>query len=134
MLFRSSSETDLSQGHSLSYTRIIRPSLVNEVRLSFVRAATHVMAADDAGQRVEGVEILIQDRTRLDAPALGVEIVAALWKLYGTAFQIDRVDRLLRNRNVFEQIKGGKDPRSIASGWQADLNRFKARRARYLLY
>lgn len=99
---------------------------------------SYVAASDKlypfAGQRVEGVEILIQDRTRLDAPALGVEIVAALWKLYGTAFQIDRVDRLLRNRNVFEQIKGGKDPRSIASGWQADLNRFKARRARYLLY
>ena len=87
-----------------------------------------------AGQRVEGVEILIHDRTRLDAPALGVEVVAALWRLYGTAFQIDRVDRLLRNRAVFDQIKAGKDPRNIAAGWQAELNRFKARRARYLLY
>jgi len=87
-----------------------------------------------AGQRVEGVEILIHDRARLDAPALGVEIVAALWKLYGAAFQIDRVDRLLRNRVVFDQIKAGKDPRAIAASWQADLNRFKARRARYLLY
>jgi len=87
-----------------------------------------------AGQRVEGVEILIHDRTRLDAPALGVEIVASLWKLYGAAFQIDRVDRLLRNRTVFDQIKAGKDPRAIAASWQADLNRFKARRARYLFY
>jgi len=87
-----------------------------------------------AGQRVEGVEILIHDRARLDAPALGVEVVAALWKLYGTAFQIDRVDRLLRNRSVFDQIKNGTDPRKIAASWQADLNRFKARRARYLLY
>ena len=99
---------------------------------------SYVAASDKlypfAGQRVQGVEILIQDRTRLDAPALGVEIVAALWKLYGTAFQIDRVDRLLRNRAVFEQIKTGKDPRTIVMGWQADLNRFKARRARYLLY
>jgi uncharacterized protein YbbC (DUF1343 family) len=97
-----------------------------------------VAAADKlypfAGQRVEGFEILIHDRTRLDAPALGVEIVAALWKLYGTTFQIDRVDRLLRNRSVLEQIKAGKDPHTIAAGWQADLNRFKARRARYLLY
>ncbi|WP_066824589.1 exo-beta-N-acetylmuramidase NamZ family protein [Sphingomonas mali] len=87
-----------------------------------------------AGQRVEGVEILLQDRTGVDAPALGVEIVAALWRLYGTAFEIDRVDRLLRNRAVFDQIKSGKDPRTIAASWQADLNRFKTRRARYLLY
>jgi len=99
---------------------------------------SYVAASDKlypfAGQRVQGVEILIHDRIRLDAPALGVEIVSALWKSYGATFQIDRVDRLLRNRAVFEQIKAGKDPRSIASGWQADLTRFKARRARYLLY
>ncbi|MBW8840469.1 MAG: DUF1343 domain-containing protein [Sphingomonadales bacterium] len=87
-----------------------------------------------AGQRVEGIEVLIQDRARLDAPALGVEIVAALWKLYGTAFQIDRVGRLLHNRDVLDQIKAGTDPRTIAASWQAELDRFKARRARYLLY
>lgn len=87
-----------------------------------------------AGQRVEGVEILLQDRTRVDAPALGVEIVAALWKLYGTTFQVDRIDRLLHNRAVLDQIKAGVDPRTIAASWQADLNRFKTRRARYLLY
>lgn len=99
---------------------------------------SYVAASDKlypfAGQRVEGVEILIHDRTRLDAPALGVEVVAALWKLYGSAFQIDRVDRLLRNRAVLDQIKAGIDPRRIAAGWQAGLDRFKARRARYLLY
>ena len=99
---------------------------------------SYVAAADKlypfAGQHVEGVEILLHDRTRLDAPALGVEVVAALWKLYGTTFQIDRIDRLLHDRAVLDQIKAGVDPRTIAIGWQADLNRFKARRARYLLY
>lgn len=87
-----------------------------------------------AGQRVEGAEILLHDRARLDAPALGVEVVAALWKLYGKTFEIDRIDRLLHNRIVLDQIKAGVDPRAIATGWQPDLNRFKARRARYLLY
>jgi hypothetical protein len=41
---------------------------------------------------------------------------------------------LLHNRPVLDQIKTGMDPRRIAAGWQADLARFKARRARYLLY
>jgi uncharacterized protein YbbC (DUF1343 family) len=87
-----------------------------------------------AGQRVEGVEIIIHDRARLDAPELGVETVAALWKLYGASFQIDRIERLLRNRTVFDRIKAGVDPREVAAGWQPELALFKARRARYLLY
>ena len=102
------------------------------------RPASYVAASDKlypyAGQRVEGVEIVIRDRNRLDAPALGVETVAALWKLYGTRFEIDRVERLLRNRPVLDRIKAGVDPRRIAAEWQPDLARFKARRAHYLLY
>lgn len=99
---------------------------------------TYVPANDKlypfAGQRVQGVEVLLLDREKIDAPALGVEAVAALWKLYGASFEIEKVDRLLRNRAVLDQIKAGVDPRKIAAGWQAELNRFKARRARYLLY
>lgn len=86
------------------------------------------------GQRVEGVEVIVDDRDRLDAPLLGVEAVSALWKLYGSKFEIDRVDRLLRDRAMLDRIKAGEDPRRIAAAWQPALNRFKARRARYLLY
>jgi uncharacterized protein YbbC (DUF1343 family) len=102
------------------------------------RPVAYVAASDPlypyAGQAIEGVEIVIRDRDRLDAPELGVETVAALWKLYGAQFEIDRVDRLLRNRPVLDQIKAGVDPRKIAAGWQAELIRFKTRRAHYLLY
>ena len=101
-------------------------------------AVSYVVAGDrlypGAGQRVGGVEIILRDRTRIDAPALGVEVVAALWKLYGTTFQIDHVERLLHNRAVFDRIKAGADPRVIAASWRAELARFKALRARYLLY
>ena len=87
-----------------------------------------------AGQHIEGVEIVIRDRDRLDAPELGLETVAALWRLYGERFEIDRVDRLLRNRPILDRIKAGVDPSRIAAEWQADLTRFKARRAHYLFY
>lgn len=86
------------------------------------------------GERVEGVEITVLDRDRVDVPALGIEVVAALWRLYGERFEIDKVDRLLRNRTVLDQIRRGVDPRSIAAGWKPELERYKARRARYLLY
>lgn len=86
------------------------------------------------GQRVEGVEIQVNDRNALDAPELGMEAVSALWKLYPKNFQIDRVDRLLLNQTVLNQIKAGEDPRKIAAGWQSELAQFKRQRAKYLLY
>lgn len=87
-----------------------------------------------AGQRCEGVEIVVNDRHVVDGPELGVEVASALWKLYPSSFQVDRVDRLLLNKGVLEQIKSGKDPRDIAAGWQAELEAFKRVRAKYLLY
>jgi uncharacterized protein YbbC (DUF1343 family) len=86
------------------------------------------------GERVEGVEIVVNNRDVLDAPELGVEAACALWKLYPTNFQVDKVDRLLLNKEVTEQIKAGKDPRDIAASWKPKLEEFKARRAKYLLY
>jgi hypothetical protein len=70
----------------------------------------------------------------LDVPELGVEAVSALWKLYPKTFQIDKVDRLLLNHTVLDQIKSGEDPRKIAEGWQTELSAFKAVRSKYLLY
>ncbi len=86
------------------------------------------------GEHCEGVEVLLNDRNALDAPELGIEAVAALWKLYPDKFQVDRVDRLLLNKGVLDQIKAGTDPRVIASGWQKDLAAYKTRRQIYLLY
>ena len=86
------------------------------------------------GERVEGVEIQVNDRNVLDAPELGIEAVSALWKLYPKNFQVDKVDRLLLNKGVLDQIKAGEDPRKIAAGWQSELAAFTAVRAKYLLY
>ncbi len=99
---------------------------------------TYVPAGDAqykySGERVEGVEVIITERTAVDMPALGVEAVAALRKLYPDKAEIDGVDRLLLNTAVADQIKAGIDPRAIVAGWQADLNAFKAKRLPYLLY
>ena len=86
------------------------------------------------GKRVEGVEIIVNDRNALDAPELGIEAASALWKLYPNSFQVDKVDRLLVNHRVLDQIKAGEDPRRIAAGWQSELEGFKKVREKYLLY
>jgi uncharacterized protein YbbC (DUF1343 family) len=86
------------------------------------------------GERVEGVEIIVNDRNALDAPELGIEAVSAFWKLYPNRFQVDKVDRLLVNHRILDQIKSGEDPRRIAAGWQSELEGFKRVREKYLLY
>jgi uncharacterized protein YbbC (DUF1343 family) len=86
------------------------------------------------GQRCEGVEIIVNDRHVIDGPELGIEVGSAIWKLYPADYQVDRIDRLLLNKSVLEQLKSGTDPRQIAAAWQNELNAFKARRQNYLLY
>lgn len=86
------------------------------------------------GERCEGIEVTVNDRDVLDAPELGIEAISALWKLYPDRFQIDRVDRLLLNKPVLDQIKAGTDPRAIAAGWQGELRAYEMRRQPYLLY
>jgi len=41
---------------------------------------------------------------------------------------------LLANREVYDAVVRGDDPRAIAQGWQDDLEKFKELRQKYLLY
>ena len=81
-----------------------------------------------------GVMIFLDDRKLLDSPALGIEIISALYKLYPTNFQIDKTLALIGSRRVLQAIKDGEDPGSIALLWQEPLARFNKLRANYLLY
>lgn len=86
------------------------------------------------GERCGGIQIILTDREALDAAAFGVEIVAALYRLYPKEFEIDKTLRLIGARWALQAIKDGKDPREIAAGWQASLGQFDRLRSRYLLY
>jgi uncharacterized protein YbbC (DUF1343 family)/CubicO group peptidase (beta-lactamase class C family) len=81
-----------------------------------------------------GVQIVLIDRQALDPAELGVELAAALWKLYPQDFQLEKTLPLIGARWVLEAIKTGKDPRRIVFEWQDALQKFRALRAKYLLY
>ncbi len=87
-----------------------------------------------AGQVCHGAQILLLDRQALDSPAFGVELAAALWKLYPNDFKLDKTLPLIGARWVLDAIKAGKDPRRIVFEWQEALQQFRALRAKYLLY
>jgi uncharacterized protein YbbC (DUF1343 family)/CubicO group peptidase (beta-lactamase class C family) len=81
-----------------------------------------------------GVRINLEDRTILDSPALGIEIISALYKLYPKDFQIDKTLGMIGSRKVLQAIKGGEDPRGVYLLWKEPLARFREMREKYLLY
>jgi len=88
----------------------------------------------DAGQLCHGVRILVIDREALDGPELGVEIAAALHRLYSDQFQLQKMNTLLANHAVLDALTAGDDPRKIAKSWQSSLEAFGQQRAVALLY
>ncbi len=92
-------------------------------------------AARFKSELCHGVQIDLADRDALDAPELGVELAAALYKLFPQSFLIDKTLPLVGSRQVLDGIKRGRDPRRLAYEWQqGSLADFRRIRARYLLY
>lgn len=100
----------------------------------FVPVTFTPSAAVYNGQQCQGVNILLTERNALDAPELGLELAAALHKLYATDFKIERMTELLANQPAFEALIAGQDPRRIAQDWQPDLATFQQVRKKYLIY
>jgi len=53
------------------------------------------------------------DRARYDAASLGLELAAALEKLYPDRFDIDGSRQLIGSVRVFSALKAGIDPRYL---------------------
>jgi uncharacterized protein YbbC (DUF1343 family)/CubicO group peptidase (beta-lactamase class C family) len=87
-----------------------------------------------SGQKCEGVNIVLIERNALDAPELGIELAAALRKLYPADYKIERMSELLVNQAAYDGLITGVDPRRIAQDWQENLENFGLVRKKYLIY
>ena len=87
-----------------------------------------------AGQKCGGVNFVLLDRNALDAPELGIELAAALHKLYADQFHLEKIIDLLLNQPVYDALAKGEDPRRIAQDWQESVEKFEQLRQKYLLY
>jgi uncharacterized protein YbbC (DUF1343 family) len=103
-------------------------------------AATRFRVEEDGnkypfhGQEIEGVTITVTDREALDASELGIEVIAALHRLYPAEFKMEKTAGLIVNKETMEGLAAGKDPKAIAAGWEPALADFAKRRETYLLY
>jgi SSS family transporter len=87
-----------------------------------------------ADQLCHGIELIVTGRNVIDSPELGLEIAAAIHKLAGEKFQMNKIETLLANRSVLEALLASRDPQRIAEDWQHQLHDFEAKRKKYLLY
>ncbi len=87
-----------------------------------------------AKEECQGVFLVVTDRQALRPVRLGVELAAALNRLYGSKFELESAERLFGSREGLARIRAGDDPAAIASSWSAAEGRWRLLRAKYLLY
>ncbi len=100
----------------------------------FVPVTFTPTAAVYSGQECQGVNIILTDRNGFDAPELGMELAAALHKLYAADFKMERMQELLVNQSAYDALAAGEDPRRIAGDWMDGLAAFQKVREKYLIY
>jgi uncharacterized protein YbbC (DUF1343 family) len=86
------------------------------------------------GELCQGARVEVTDRKLFQTMRMGLEIAAALAKLYPANFHTDNIMGLLGNAGTVKKLEQGEAPGAIVSSWSADLAAFRKIRARYLLY
>ena len=74
-------------------------------------------------QDLGGINIIVTDRDTFDSVRTGLEIAAALQKLYPNAWEVDKYGRLLVNRETLEMVKRGDLPEDIEKAIAAKIGR-----------
>jgi uncharacterized protein YbbC (DUF1343 family)/CubicO group peptidase (beta-lactamase class C family) len=85
-------------------------------------------------KEVEGVRFVITDRDAFDSTRLGIEVAAALERLFPGKADLEKCRYLIGNREAVEEIKSGQDASIIWSQAQEQAKQFAERRKAYLLY
>ncbi len=81
-----------------------------------------------------GAAFLITDRDKLDAVDIGITIALTMQRLYPNDYALEKIAPLLRDTPSLDAIKAGRTLKEIKQAWSADLEKFRKRRAPFLLY
>jgi uncharacterized protein YbbC (DUF1343 family) len=100
----------------------------------FIPAEFTPDASKFKGENCQGCYVVVTDREKLEPVRMGTTIVWQIHKLFGDAFKIDGVNRLLKSDKTMATIKEASDPKSIPGTWEAELAAFKKVREKYLIY
>ncbi|MBI4580466.1 MAG: DUF1343 domain-containing protein, partial [Planctomycetes bacterium] len=81
-----------------------------------------------------GVYVFLTDREAFEPVRTGLTMAWHLRKLFGDAFEVDKVLNLLGNAEVMQALKTTDDPAKLPALWKTPLDEFKKVRERYLIY
>jgi uncharacterized protein YbbC (DUF1343 family) len=87
-----------------------------------------------------GVQVFVTDRGSFDPIRTALAMIITARRLYPDTFAWREstapywIDKLTGSDQVRTAIEAGQDADQVMAGWRAELARFRARRARYLLY
>jgi uncharacterized protein YbbC (DUF1343 family) len=91
-------------------------------------------------QNCAGVQVFVTERDSFDPIRTAIAMIVTARRLYPGDFAWREsappywIDKLTGSDQVRTAIDAGKDADEVVAGWQAGLARFRATRARYLLY
>jgi uncharacterized protein YbbC (DUF1343 family) len=93
-----------------------------------------------AGKHLEGIQVNVLDRNKLEPVKMGVYILHALHGLYPEGFALNsensrtKIDKLAGTSSLTEALREGRTPKEIFESWETPLEDFKKARAKYLIY
>src|SRR3984885_7856230 len=111
--------------------------LLNSKQIPGVRVyATRFTPADSnfKGKSIEGVRFIVVNRELFISVRLGLEVAAALEKLYPGKIDFEACRFLIGNRKVIDALKRGDDARTIEQSLDDGVQSFIDRRKSFLLY
>jgi uncharacterized protein YbbC (DUF1343 family)/CubicO group peptidase (beta-lactamase class C family) len=86
------------------------------------------------GIKAQGIRFVITSRESFDSARFGLELAAALQKLYPGKIDFAAGKRLIGSDEVMRQLAAGDDPRQIQQQMQEAVDQFLKIREKYLLY
>jgi uncharacterized protein YbbC (DUF1343 family)/CubicO group peptidase (beta-lactamase class C family) len=91
-------------------------------------------ASNFAGREIEGVRFVVTNREAFDSTRLGIELAAALQKLFPGKLDFEKCRYLIGDHETVRDLKAGRDASAIWARAQAHADAFAKRRMPYLLY
>jgi uncharacterized protein YbbC (DUF1343 family) len=107
---------------------------MNLAGVRFVPIRFTPSASVHKGTNCGGVYIVLTDRDACNVVDVGLGMALTLQRLYPAQFKVDKIKHLLLHAETLSQLKDQKPLAEIRASWQKDLEAFRQRRAKYLLY
>ncbi len=91
-------------------------------------------ASKFSGEACQGVNVIITDWSQFDPLRTGFTVASTLRRTWGDRWDVAAYDRLLLDQATVQAVSNGKTAAEIMAVYGDELEQFKQRRAKWLLY